>query len=76
MADERGDRTPKCSRIKRRTPATDSSGGKASAKSLISRRSSLAEADTIDFQSDLFSFAAALDLMPPFSTLDLFRQNV
>jgi len=47
------------SRIKQRPPATDLNGLKASTESLTPRRSNLAEADEIDFQSDLFSPTAA-----------------
>ena len=54
------DRTSQFSRIKQRPPATDFSGPKASAESLTPRRSNLAVADAVDFQSRLFSFAAAL----------------
>ena len=50
--------TSQFSRIKQRPPATDLSGPKASAESLTPLRSSLAEANAVDFQVD-FLFAAA-----------------
>ena len=53
-------RTSQFSRIKQRPPATALSGPKASAESLTPRSSNLAVADAVDFQSDLFSFAAVL----------------
>ena len=53
-------RTSQFSRIKQRPPATALSGPKASAESLTPRSSHLAVADAVDFQSDLFSFTAAL----------------
>ena len=45
--------TLQLSRIKQRPPATDLSGGKASAESLTLRRSNLAVADAVDSQFDL-----------------------
>ena len=55
-----GGHTTQLSRIKQRPPATDLSGGNTSAESLTPRRSNLAVSDTVDFQLDLFSFAAVL----------------
>ena len=52
--------TSELSRIKHSTPATDLSGGKASAESLTPRRSNLTVEKAVDFQSDLFSSAVAL----------------
>ena len=51
--------------MKQRPPATDLSGPKASAESLTARRTNLADDDTVDFQSGLFSTAVAL--APAFS---------
>ena len=51
--------TSQFSRIKQRPPATDLSGGKASAESLTPRRSNLAEAATVDVQFDPLPSAAA-----------------
>ena len=65
MAHEGGHRTSQFSRMKRRPPATDLSGGKASAESLTARRTNLAEDDAVDFQSGLFSFV--VELVPTFS---------
>ena len=58
----KGDRTSQFSKMKQRPLATDLSGPKASAESLTPRRSSLAEADAVDFQSDLFLFSPAAAL--------------
>jgi len=64
-----GDRTSQFSRIKQRPPATDLSGGKASAEFLTPRRSNFAVADAVDFQLDLFSSTATLDsALPPGQT--------
>ena len=55
-----GGRTSQFSKIKQRPPATDLSGGKASAESLTPRRSSLAEAGAVDLQPDFFLSVATL----------------
>jgi len=57
-----GRRTPQLSTMKQRPPATDFSGGKASAESLTPRRSNPTAADVVDFQLDSFSSAATLGL--------------
>ena len=66
MANERGDRPSKFSRIKQRRLTTDLGGGKAFTEFLTPRRNNLAETEAVDFQSDLFSFATALDPTPLF----------
>jgi len=55
-SDARGaNHTSQFSRIAQSPPTTDLSGGKASADSFIVRRSNLAVADAVDFQSNLLS---------------------
>ena len=58
--------------MKQRPLATDLRGPKASAESLTPRRTSLAEADAVDFQSDLLSSGAALCSMLSLTTSSSF----
>jgi len=65
--------TSQFSKIKQRPPATDLSGGKASAESLTPRRSNLAGATTVDVQFDPLPSAGAS--APVLSDSGLFPLN-
>ena len=55
--------TSQFSKMKQSPPATDLSGPKASEESLTPRRNSLAVADAVDFQSDLFLSSVPCSLL-------------
>ena len=70
-----GNLTPQFSKIKQRPPTIDLRGPKASTKPLTLRRSSVAEADGVDFQPDLFPSGATPSPGLSTSMLDSFPSS-